>query len=455
MNPNIFRQYDIRGVVKTDLTDEVITDIGRGFGTYLASMGYRSVTIGRDNRHSSRGFRDAIISGLVSTGCNVTDLGLIPTPLLYFSLYHLKPNGGVMITGSHNPPEFNGFKLCVGKTSIYGEEIQNIRKIIESRDFASGKGSVSEFNIVRPYIQFVKEKIAFDRKDIRVVVDAGNGTAGIIAPLLLRAIGCEVKELYCNLDGSFPNHFPDPTIEENLNELRKVVISNNADIGIAYDGDADRIGVVDEKGNIIWGDHLMILFAREIIKKRPGAKIIFEVKCSQNLHDEIIKYGGVPIMWKTGHSLIKEKMHTEKALLAGEMSGHIFFADNYLGYDDAIYASCRIIQILSNSTVGLYSMLSNVPKVYSTPEIRVECPDEDKFSIVDELRDYFKDRYNVIDIDGVRIIFEDGWALVRASNTQPVLVLRFEAKSEARLRELKDMVLDRVGDYPSVKVKKE
>ncbi|MBI5183780.1 MAG: phosphomannomutase/phosphoglucomutase [Nitrospinae bacterium] len=449
MNPFIFREYDIRGRVGKDLTSDVVRKIGQGYGTYMRTLGYRTVTLGRDNRLSSREFRDIMTEGILSTGCDVIDLGMIPTPLLYFSLFYLKPDGGVMITGSHNPPDFNGFKVCIGRNTIYGEEIQQIRRIIEQRDFANGNGKSIEKDIIEVYINLLKEKIILN-KGLKVVVDGGNGVSGLIAPRLLKDLGCEVYELYCEPDGNFPHHFPDPTVPAYLKDLISEVKDRNADLGIAYDGDADRIGVVDNEGNIVWGDQLMIIFSRDILKKTPGASIIFEVKCSQNLVEDIERRGGRPIMWRTGHSLIKDKMKEEKAQLGGEMSGHIFFADDYYGYDDAIYASLRLVQILSNSTQKIGDMLRDIPKTFYTPEIRIECPDEEKFNIVRELTEYFKGIYNVIDIDGVRILFKDGWGLVRASNTQPILVLRFEAKSEERLKEIKEVVFERLRRFPVI-----
>lgn len=446
INPQIFREYDIRGIVGNDLTPETVTAIGKGFGTLVNKAGKRTITLGRDCRLSSHDLSSALVTGLLSAGCRVIDLGLIPTPLLYFSLYHFNPDGGIMITGSHNPPEYNGLKLCVGKWTLYGPEIQEVRRIIEKGDFTQGEGSLSEQDIISPYLKMTKEKIKVAR-ELKLVVDAGNGMAGPIAPNLMRELGCQVEELYCNMDGHFPNHHPDPTIPENLKDLRDRVLKSRADAGIAYDGDADRIGVIDNAGNIIWGDQLLILFAREILSRKPGSKIIFEVKCSQNLYDDIKKQGGIPIMWAAGHSLIKKKMREEAAVLGGEMSGHIFFADDYYGYDDAIFASCKLLQILSNTRMPLDHLLADLPKTFTTPEIRVDCPDQVKFKLVEELGEFFREKYNTIDVDGVRILFDDGWALIRASNTQPVLVLRFEAKSQNRLEEIKDLIKSKLSSY--------
>jgi len=348
-----------------------------------------------------------------------------------------------MVTGSHNPPELNGFKVSIGKSTIFGQEIQNLRGIIEKGKFVTGKGNVSEMEIIQPYQDYIRKNIHAG-KSMRVVIDAGNGTAGVVAGPLLRDLGCEVEELYCEVDGRFPNHFPDPTIPENLKDLIDRVKKTRADVGIGYDGDGDRIGAVDEQGNIIWGDQLMILFSREILERKKGSAFVAEVKCSQNLFDDIEKHGGKVLMWKTGHSLIKEKMKEEKAALGGEMSGHIFFADRYFGYDDAIYASCRLIELLSGKDQKLSQLLKDVPKTFITPEIRVDCPDETKFKVVEKVKKMLCKDNPIIDVDGVRVKFEDGWGLVRPSNTQPVLVLRFEALTEKRLQEIRKLVEDRV-----------
>jgi len=382
---------------------------------------------------------------MISGGLDVVDIGVCPTPVFYFSLFHLDRQGGVMITGSHNPSEFNGFKVCAGKETIYGEEIQNLRKLAEARRFIDGKGSVSFQEIIPAYQDFILRNISLKRKT-KVVVDSGNGSAGAVAPQILRGLGCRVEELYSEVDGRFPNHFPDPTIPDNMKDLIAKVKETGAEVGIAYDGDGDRIGVVDDLGNIIWGDQLMILFARDILQNHPGATIISEVKCSQILYDEIAKHGGRGIMWRAGHSLLKSKMKAEKALLGGEMSGHIFFADRYFGYDDAIYASCRLLEILSQSEKRIPELLSDVPKTFTTPEIRVDCPDDQKFAVVERVKESFRKEYPIVDVDGVRVLFPDGWGLVRASNTQPILVLRFEAGSVERLEEIRRLVEERVAD---------
>jgi phosphomannomutase/phosphoglucomutase len=351
-----------------------------------------------------------------------------------------------MITGSHNPPEFNGFKVCLGKTTIHGEEIQVIKDLIKNNVFAEGSGSLSNQDILPAYIDKIAENISLSKK-LKVVVDAGNGTGGLPAVPLMKRLGCEVIELYCNMDGRFPNHHPDPTVPKYLQNLIETVKKEKAAVGFAYDGDADRIGVVDEQGQIIWGDHLMIIYAREILKQIPGATFISEVKASQNFYNEVKKMGGNAIMWKTGHSLIKAKMKEESAELAGEVSGHVFFAHRYYGFDDAIYASCRLLEILSRAEGPLSSLLKDVPETFTTPEIRVDCSDEKKFEIIEKIKEIFKKKYEVIEIDGARVLMPGGWGLVRASNTQPVLVLRFEADTSERLEEIKKEVESVVNEF--------
>ncbi|NIN70286.1 MAG: phosphomannomutase [Anaerolineae bacterium] len=452
VNPRIFRQYDVRGVVDDDLTESVAEELGKGYGAFMRHQGKQKVSVGYDARPSSPGFRDALIKGILSTGIDIVNVGMLPTPTFYFSLFHLEVEGGVMITGSHNPPEFNGFKLAVGRTTIYGDEIQKVRKIIEAADYPRGVGQLEQQDVKPAYLETLKERIGPFQKKVKLIVDAGNGVAGMFCPQLLQDLGAEAHGLYCEVDGTFPNHHPDPTVPANLTDLIARVMEEKADLGMAYDGDGDRLGVVDEEGNIIWGDQLLILFSREILARQPGAPIIFEVKCSQALAEEIEKAGGVPIMWRTGHSFIKKKMREENSPLAGEMSGHLFFADEYYGYDDAIYASLRLVRLLSRSDKSIREMLADVPKYYSTPEIRVDCPDEEKFQVVAALTEHFKKRYEVVDVDGARILFGDGWGLVRASNTQPVLVLRFEAKTPERLDEIQQIVLSKLKEMTSLEI---
>lgn len=440
MNENIFREYDIRGVVDRDLTDETVYDLARAIGTFLRSNGARRASVGRDARESSPRFRDIVIRGLTETGCDVLDIGMVPTPVLYFTLFTQGVDSGVMITGSHNPPDNNGFKVCLGKSTIHGEQIAEIKRIALAADFASGQGKKEERDVVHAYQAHLRSNVDMGSRKLKVVVDAGNGMGGFIGAPLYRELGCDVIELFCEPDSRFPNHHPDPTVIENMRFAVNAVKEHNADLAIAYDGDADRIGVVDENGRVLWGDQLMIIFSRSILKTRPGATIIGEVKCSQTLFDDIKRHGGNPVMWKVGHSLIKAKMKETDAALAGEMSGHLFFADRYFGYDDAIYAGARMLEILSSTSEPLSSQLAGVPQMFNTPEIRIECPDDKKFDLVRRLTEEFKKTHEVIDIDGARILFEHGWGLVRASNTQPVLVLRFEAESAAHLEEIRQTV---------------
>ena len=439
MTPDIFREYDIRGIAGKQITENDVVLIGQGIGTFLAGHKCFHLTVGRDCRTTSDRYSDLLIQGLLSTGCHVTDIGVCPTPVQYFSIRHLTKQGGVMVTASHNPPEYNGFKICQNLDSVHGQEIQEIRKIIEKQDFAKGAGSRDAADVVTPYKKYLMENIHI-KKPLKVGVDAGNGTAGVLAVPILKAHGCEVHDIYCDMDGTFPNHEADPTVAKNMADLIAMVREKNLDLGIGYDGDGDRIGVVDENGNLIYGDQLMIIFSREILSRKPGATFISEVKCSKTMYDDITAHGGNAIMWKTGHSLIKKKMKEAKAELAGEMSGHMFFADRYFGYDDAVYASCRLLEILADTGKPLSALLSDVPKTFTTPEIRVDCPDHIKFKVIDKLTQVFRKDYDVIDIDGARIVFADGWGLVRASNTQPALVLRFEALSEQRLAEIRNLV---------------
>ncbi len=446
INPLIFREYDIRGIVGKDLNDYTAILIGKGFGTYMQRKNLNNIVIGRDCRLSSDYLFENISKGLIETGCNVIDIGTVPTPILYYALFTLNVDGGIMITGSHNPPEYNGFKLCLGKDTIYGKEIQKILKIIQENNLLHGNGKITPYkDIIKNYTEYILSILKLDKRIPTAVIDAGNGTASIVSPNLLKKLGANVIPLFCEMDGNFPNHHPDPTIPNNLIHLINTVKETKADIGIAYDGDADRIGIVDESGNIIWGDKLLLIYARDLLKKKPNSKIIYEVKCSMLLEQDILKNNGIPIMWKAGHSLIKGKMKETGASLAGEMSGHIFFADEYFGYDDAIYASCRILRIISESNKNVSEFLSDLTQTYSTPEIRLDCPDEIKFNLINKLQDYFiNNKYKTITVDGVRIEFNDEWGLVRASNTQPALVLRFEAYTQERLYEIKEFIMSTV-----------
>jgi phosphomannomutase/phosphoglucomutase len=439
MNPEIFREYDIRFQTGVDLTDREVVLLGKGIGTYLLNQGKSAITLGRDCRLSSVLFRNLILEGLLSTGVSVTDIGLCPTPVLYYSIRHLKKEGGVMITASHNPPEYNGFKVCAGFDTLYGPKIQELRSLTEKGAYARGKGKLTETDVIPAYKEELKNQFGV-MAPLSLALDAGNGTGGLVAVPLIESLGVRVDPLYVEPDGNFPHHQPDPTVEKNLKDLISRVREKGHPLGVAYDGDADRIGVVDEQGRILWGDQLLIIFSRDILTREKGATIIGEVKCSKNLYDDIARHGGNAVMWRTGHSLIKKRMKELSALLAGEMSGHIFFADRYYGYDDAIYATLRLLEILSREKVVLSELLAGIPPTVVTPEIRVPCPDAIKFKVVEEVRAILEKSHPVIAIDGVRVTFEDGWGLVRASNTQPVLVLRFEADSAERLGEIKSYV---------------
>jgi phosphomannomutase/phosphoglucomutase len=432
--PTIFREYDIRGIADTELLSDDVEQLGLGLGTYLQRQSGKKINLGRDCRLSSARLRDALLRGLLASGCDVTDLGTVPTPVLYYSAQHLHADGAVMITGSHNPPEYNGFKTVCGTGTLHGEAIQDVRRIVERQDYERGEGRESTADMVTPYVEEVASQFHLERR-IRVAVDAGNGTAGPVFHRILERINVEATELYFEMDGSFPNHHPDPTVPANLADLVDAVKESQAAFGIAFDGDSDRIGAVDDQGEVIYGDMLMLIFGREILTRNPGATFIGEVKCSQLMYDELNRLGGRALMYKTGHSLIKAKMKEEHAALAGEMSGHMFFADRYFGYDDALYAACRLMEIVANSGQPLSAQLAGLPKLVSTPEIRVDTDEETKFAVVARVAEQLKAKHQTVDIDGIRVIFDGGWGLLRASNTQPVLVMRFEATSQALLNE--------------------
>jgi phosphomannomutase/phosphoglucomutase len=445
MNAHIFREYDIRGLVDKDLTLEVVELLGHGLGTLIRRKGGRSIAVGRDCRESSTRFRDALCQGLTSTGLDVFDVGVVPTPLTYFAANTLPVDGLAMITGSHNPPEYNGFKIGAGKTTFHGPEIQALRKLIEARDFVKGErpGTITPYDIVTPYNHFIRQTVKVGRKGMKIVIDAGNGTGGAVAVPLFQSMGFDVVPLYCEMDSNFPNHHPDPTVLENLEDLIAAVKREKAEVGIAYDGDSDRIGVIDDQGNVLWGDQLMILFSRHVLKESPGAAIVGEVKCSYTLYDDIAKHGGKPVMWKAGHSLIKAKMKEEHAELAGEMSGHIFFKHRYFGFDDAVYSSARLLEILTHEPKKLSALLADVPKTFSTPELRMDTVEEKKFELVRRATESLRAAgHSLVDVDGVRVTFPDGWGLIRASNTQPILVLRYEARTEQRLGEIRKLIED-------------
>jgi phosphomannomutase/phosphoglucomutase len=434
----IFRQYDVRGVVGRDLTTDAARALGRAYAAFLGEQGVRgAVAVGRDNRPSGGALRDALVDGLTTSGVDIVDVGVVPTPLLYWTLHHEAVVGGIQITGSHNPPEYNGFKLCLGTDSVHGEQIQHLYHLIQRGAFPSGRGKVRAASVIDRYIDDVVARIGPLSRRLRVVFDCGNGAGSLVAGRLFGRLGLDATYLFCESDGTFPNHHPDPTVVENLRDLITAVRTGGADLGVAFDGDADRIGVVNARGEIIWGDHVLILYARDVLKRAgPGQSIIFDVKCSQALPSAIQAAGGVPVMWRTGHSLIKEKMKERQAPLAGEMSGHMFFAEGFYGHDDALYGAARLLRILADSGESVDALLADVPKFVSTPEIRVDCPDDRKFAIVEAATQYFRRTHEVIDVDGARVLYGDGWGLVRASNTQPILVLRFEAQTAARLAEI-------------------
>lgn len=443
ISPTIFRQYDIRGVVGQDLTADVAFGLGCGYAAYLQAKGiHGAVAVGRDNRPSGEVLRDALVRGLTQCGVNVIDIGVVPTPLLYWALHHEDVVGGIQITGSHNPPEYNGFKMCLGTMSIHGAEIQTIYQLIVSGHYPSGSGTVTHTAVIERYVSDIAARVGTIRRAdgsrIKAVYDCGNGAAALVAPQLMQALDVDAIGLFTDSDGTFPNHHPDPTVPENLADCIAAVREQGAEIGIAFDGDADRIGVVDSTGRIIWGDHLLILYARDVLTRTGrGQSIIFDVKCSQALTDSIELAGGVPVMWKTGHSLIKEKMQELQAPLAGEMSGHMFFTEGFYGHDDALYGAARLLRILADSGQTIDQLLADVPVFVSTPELRIETDEVAKFAIVERAAQHFKATHDLIEVDGVRVLFGDGWGLLRASNTQPIIVARFEAATAERMEEIR------------------
>jgi phosphomannomutase/phosphoglucomutase len=442
IDPTIFREYDIRGVVDRDLTEPAVELIGRGYAAEARAHGARRVTVGRDCRDHSPRLASALCKGLTEGGLDVVDLGTVTTPMQYFSLHHLDADGGIQITGSHNPPEYNGLKVSLGKASLHGEQIQQLRRRIEAGALPVGPspGRIERQDVLEAYLDACAAHVRPGPRRLKVVADAGNGTAGPFCVPALERLGFEVVPLFCDLDPTFPNHHPDPTVEANLEHLKAAVRENRADVGLAFDGDADRVGAVDEQGNVLWGDQILILLARAVLEEVPGATIVGEVKCSKTLYDDIERRGGKALMWKAGHSLIKAKMKETGAALAGEMSGHIFFKHRWFGFDDGIFAGLRLLEVMSRTDRPLSALLADIPRTFSTPELRVDCPETLKFPLVRAVTEHLKQAHEVIDVDGARVIFPDGWGLIRASNTQPLLVLRFEAETEARLAELRAYV---------------
>ena len=439
INESIFREYDIRGITGKDLDANFAYQLGLTYSEWAhEKLGHDQLTIavGRDCRLTSDEYAESLMRGLTDAGINVIDVGTCPTPLTYFSVHHYQTNGAIMITGSHNPAEYNGFKIGIGKDTLHGPQIQELKHVMKAGKFTPRKkGNITKKEIIAHYVEYVANQIKPKRK-LKVVLDAGNGTASTVAPDLFRKMGAEVIELYCELDGRFPNHHPDPTVPKNLATLVDTVKKSGADFGVGYDGDSDRIGAVDENGKIIFGDELMVIFSRSVLKGVPGATVISEVKSSNRLYNDIAKNGGNPLMWKTGHSLIKSKMKETKAALAGEMSGHIFFADRWFGFDDAIYSSARLYEILSDKLLTeegtISSILKDLKPVHNTPEIRIDCEEEKKFELIEEASKILKAKTGsdakITTIDGLRVDFSNGWGLIRASNTQPVIVMRFEAE---------------------------
>ena len=450
LNQYIFREYDIRGKVSDDFPPEVVEALGKGFGTYIKRGGGQEIALSGDIRLTTPDLMEQFKTGVLSTGVDVINIGILPTPANYYSMFSLGVAGAVQITGSHNPPEFNGFKLSRDKKAVFGEAIQEIRVIIEKEDYETGEGTEASYDILTKYKRMIASKIDI-KKRMKVVMDCGNAAGAICAPEIFKNLNVDLTELYCDVDGTFPNHHPDPTVKENLADLISLVKQGSYDIGLAFDGDADRVGVVDETGDIVWADQLMALFLPEVVEE--GDEILYDVKCSQALEEMIVKYGGKPVMWKTGHSLIKQRMSELNCKLGGEMSGHIFFADDYFGYDDAIYVAARIVQTLSRTDQKLSQLKAELPKYYSTPEMRLEAEsDEEKFRIAKEAVAYFTENYDCSTVDGVRIKFGDGWGLVRSSNTQPVIVCRFEANTAERMEEIQSIVMNKLQEIGTLKV---
>ena len=451
---SIFRAYDIRGVVGETLTAGIARYIGLGIGAQAGARGEQAIIVGRDGRHSSPELAGALVAGLRESGRDVVDIGVVPTPLLYFATHWLPANSGVMVTGSHNGPEYNGMKLIMAGKTLFGDALQTLYRRIVAGEFSAGQGNLSSADVRADYIERICDDVvpATGGTALKVIVDCGNGVAGIVAPRLLRAVGHQVVEMYCEVDGAFPNHHPDPSQPENLDALVAQVREQQADIGLAFDGDGDRLGVVDSGGHIIWPDRQLMVLARDVLSRNKGASIIYDVKCSRHLETVIRDSGGVPLMWKTGHSLIKSKMEEMQAPLAGELSGHIFFKERWYGFDDAIYAGARLLEIMIRSAKSSRALFAEMPEGVSTPELRVELPEDSHQAYMQKLRDNVSfPGAQVIDTDGVRVEFEDGWGLVRASNTSPVLTLRFEADNQAALERVQERfrrLLQATADTP-------
>ena len=435
---SIFKAYDIRGIVGENLTPAVVTQIGQAIGSETITQGQAQVVVARDGRLSGLKLLTALITGLQAAGCQVIDIGMVPTPVLYFATYHLNTGNGVMLTGSHNPPNYNGLKIMIGGEALSGERIQALKTRIDNNELSYGNGTLKRVDIGEAYIKRITDDVKLTRP-FKVIIDAGNGVTGVLAPQLIRALGCEVVELFCEIDGHFPNHHPDPSVPDNLATMIATVTTEHADLGLAFDGDGDRLGVIDAKGNIIWPDRQMILYAMDLLKRHPGAQIIYDVKCSRHLDYAIQQHGGQPLMWKTGHSLIKAKMKATGALLGGEMSGHIFFKERWYGFDDALYTAARLLEILSQDNRQPEEIFASLPDAVNTPELKLELEQfGEHFVLMQKIRDtfQFEAAVQIATIDGVRADFSDGWGLVRPSNTTPSLIFRFEADNLAALNRI-------------------
>lgn len=453
LNPHIFRAYDVRGRVGVDLTPALFLRLGRAYATLVRRKGGRTVAVGQDNRLSSAELKAAFVAGVTATGIDVVDVGLVTTPMLYFATAHWRLDGGATITGSHNPVDDNGVKMVHAAAAPLTEaEIQRLREIVEAGDFEDGHGSVTLRSPAEDYVDRITAIVRVPRR-LTVVADAGNGVAGLYAPTLLRRLGCDVVELHCESDGRFPNHLPDPEDADNVVDLQREVVARGADLGVAWDGDADRVGVIDDLGRRHEADLVLVLLARELLARRPGERIVFDVKSSQSLIDDITAHGGVPVMWKTGHSHLKRKMREDRILLGGEVSGHMFFGEDWYGVDDGLLAAARIIALVAGQTEPASRLFDTIPHLHATPEIKAPCPDAEKFRVIDEVARELRERYPTVDIDGVRVLFPDGaWGLLRASNTNPYLTLRFEAKTPAAIAAMKRIVYAALARYPFVTV---
>lgn len=437
INPTIFKAYDIRGIVDKTLTEEAVYQIGLAIGSEAQDRGEKHIYVGRDGRLSGPKLIKALTEGLLASGCDVTDVGMVPTPVLYFAAYQLGSGSGIMLTGSHNPPDYNGLKMVIGGTTLSGDDIQHLRQRIENNQLKSGQGKQDSIDVVADYLQRITSDIKLARS-MKVIVDCGNGVPGAVAPALLKTLGCEVSEMFCDVDGTFPNHHPDPSQPENLEDLKKALVEQHADIGLAFDGDGDRLGVVTPQGEVIWADRQMMLYAKDILQRNPGGEIIFDIKCTTNLPKVIENAGGKPTMWKTGHSFIKAKLKETGALLAGEMSGHIFFKERWYGFDDALYTAARLLEILSKDGRPATEIFGELPDSINTPELKLDMEEGEHFKLIERMVDNAKfEGATLTTIDGVRADWEDGFGLARASNTTPCVVFRFEANSETALERIK------------------